>query len=386
MAVWAGVILLMGMVLTLGGEIPGWAQTGTSPPEVHLLGQAVFSKGSLKVRNTEVGGLSGITYDPAQNLYYVISDDRAQRGPARFYTLKLDLNQYRFDNNAVAFTDVTFLTGPNQQPFPRMSLDPEGIAFARPGSLWIASEGEVNLEEKRIYPPFIREFSLQGRQLQDLPIPQPFLPLIKDGQQQAGIRNNLAFESLTLTPNQDYLFTATENALVQDGPAASGKQGSPVRIIKYALSTGTVVGSYLYETDPVSLTPQPASGFSTNGLVELLALDDQGTRLLALERSFSVGLAGTGNTVKLYEVDLTTASDLQGIESLKGDGQTEFTPVRKRLLLDLNDLGLTPNVDNLEGMTWGPKFLNGERSLILVSDNNFSERQITQILVLSLLL
>ncbi|NJK64216.1 MAG: esterase-like activity of phytase family protein [Synechococcaceae cyanobacterium SM2_3_1] len=384
MVVWPGVIMAIGMVLALGGPGPAWTQS--NPPEVNLLGQAVFSKGALKVRNKEVGGLSGITYDPAQNLYYVISDDRAQRGPARFYTLQLDLNQYRFDNNAVTFTDVTFLTGPNQQPFPRMSLDPEGIAFARSGSLWISSEGEVNLEEKRIYPPFIREFSLQGRQLQDLPIPQLFLPQIKDGQQQAGIRNNLAFESLTLTPNQDYLFTATENALVQDGPASSVTQGSPVRILKYALSTGTVVGSYLYETDPVALAPQPASGFSTNGLVELLALDDQGTRLLALERSFSVGLAGTGNTIKLYEVDLTLASDLQGVESLNAVDQTEFTPAGKRLLLDFNDLGLTPGVDNLEGMTLGPKLLNGEHSLILVSDNNFSERQVTQILVLSLLL
>ncbi len=376
--------MAMGMVLALGGSLPAWTQA--NPSEVNLLGQAVFSKGALKVRNTEVGGLSGITYDPAQNLYYVISDDRAQWGPARFYTLQLDLNQYRFDNNAVTLTDVTFLTGANQQPFPRMSLDPEGIAFARPGSLWISSEGEVNLEEKRIYPPFIREFSLQGRQLQDLPIPQPFLPLIQDGRQQAGIRNNLAFESLTLTPNQDYLFTATENALVQDGPAAGVTQGSPVRMIKYALSTGSVVGTYLYETDPVALPPQPAGGFSTNGLVELLALDDQGTRLLALERSFSVGLDGTGNTIKLYEVDLTTASNLQGVESLNAVDQTEFTPVRKRLLLDLNDLGLTPGVDNLEGMAWGPKLLNGQRSLVLVSDNNFSERQVTQILVLSLLL
>jgi hypothetical protein len=31
-------------------------------------------------------------------------------------------------------------------------------------------------------------------------------------------------------------------------------------------------------------------------------------------------------------------------------------------------------------MTWGPALPNGNRSLILVSDNNFSSRQITQLL------
>ena len=40
-------------------------------------------------------------------------------------------------------------------------------------------------------------------------------------------------------------------------------------------------------------------------------------------------------------------------------------------------------VDNLEGMTWGPKLPNGERSLILVSDNNFSATQVTQFVALA---
>ena len=44
-----------------------------------------------------------------------------------------------------------------------------------------------------------------------------------------------------------------------------------------------------------------------NGLVELLPLDDD--RLIAMERSFSVGAPGTGNTIKLFGVSLlgTTA-------------------------------------------------------------------------------
>jgi len=43
---------------------------------------------------------------------------------------------------------------------------------------------------------------------------------------------------------------------------------------------------FLYVTDPVASAPNPDS-FSTNGLVELLALDNSGT-LLSLERSFQL--------------------------------------------------------------------------------------------------
>jgi len=39
-------------------------------------------------------------------------------------------------------------------------------------------------------------------------------------------------------------------------------------------------------------------------------------------------------------------------------------------------------VDNLEGMTWGPRLASGERVLLLVSDNNFNPAQVTQFLAL----
>ena len=50
---------------------------------------------------------------------------------------------------------------------------------------------------------------------------------------------------------------------------------------------------------------------------------------------------------------------------------------RKRLLLDLDDLGIP--LDNVEGMTFGPR-----RSLVLVSDNNFAAAQFTQFLVFAM--
>ena len=47
-------------------------------------------------------------------------------------------------------------------------------------------------------------------------------------------------------------------------------------------------------------------------------------------------------------------------------------------MLDFDELGIT--LDNVEGMTFGPDLPDGRRTLVLVSDDNFSETQVTQFL------
>lgn len=344
--------------------------------DVNFLGEVIFDTGYI-FNNTNVGGLSGITYDPVNNVYYSISDDRSQINPARFYTLSVDLSDGALSNGDITFQDVTTLTDENGNPFAPTSLDPEGIALTNNGTLFISSEGDVT----QLINPFINQFSLQGQQFQELPVPEKFLPSA-DGTR--GIRNNLAFESLTITPNGQSLFTATENALFQDGPAANLENGSPSRILQYNLLTGQLEKEFVYINDPVPVAPVPAGGFSTNGLVDLLAIDNSGT-LLALERSFSTGV---GNSIRLYEVQTPGALDVSSIDSFTG---LEIDPsVQKRLLFDFADLGLP--LDNIEGLTFGPKLPDGRQSLIVVSDNNFSvgdpnnpnDNQFTQFLAFAL--
>ena len=48
----------------------------------------------------------------------------------------------------------------------------------------------------------------------------------------------------------------------------------------------------------------------------------------------------------------------------------------KTLLVDLPSAG--DPLDNVEGITLGPKLPDGRQSLLLVSDDNFSPQQITQ--------
>ena len=179
-----------------------------------------------------------------------------------------------------------------------------------------------------------------------------------------------------MSPNGRTLWVGAEGALVQDGPAATVANGSPARLLRYDARTGDVERQYVYVTDPIAEPPVPPTAFAVNGLVDLLPLNEQ--FLLAMERSFSVGAPGTGNTIKLYAVKVAGADDVDGVESLASTPGT-IRPVEKRLLLDLRTLGLP--LDNVEGMTFGPDLPDGRRSLLLVSDNNFSPAGFTQFLL-----
>jgi 3-phytase len=386
-------------------------QTGATEPgktiaNIGFLRQSAFVTGfipagvagSVNGVQTPVGGLSGVTYDGVNNRYYAISDDRSQVGPARFYTFTTDTQ--------VTFTNVTPLKDTNGNFFAINTLDPEGIALTKNGTVFISSEGEVNLNAGRVSNPFIKEYSLTtGQEVRrhsppqaSLLVPRKFLPVVEDTNgngivdgndtQTSGVYNNLAFESLTITPDQKTLFTATENALSQDGLKASLGSGSRSRILQSNLVTGQPEKEYLYITDalaqpPVGIAqpPNPSTGFADNGLVDLLAIDNRGT-LLALERSFAQGV---GNTIKIYEISLQGATDISfydSLNNLSAEKLRTIAPAQKRLLLNLNDLNLPNGTDNIEGITFGPKLADGRQSIVLVSDNNFNQSQFTQILTL----
>jgi hypothetical protein len=335
-----------------------------------LIGTVNIPTGTL-FEDTVIGGLSSITYDPARDVYYAISDDQGTINPVRYYTLDIDLSDGQLDNGDITFLDVTFILDPSGAPYAPASLDPEGLVLAHEGSLYFSSEGFA----ARTPPvnPFINRMNLNGRHNRSLVIPDKFLPTSVQG-----VRSNLGFESLNVTPDQKTLVTASEGALVQDGPAANLGQSSLARILQYRLSSGKPEAEYVYVVNPVAETPFPADQFRVNGLVELLPLDNLGT-MLALERSFSVGAEGGGNTIWLYEISTQGATDVSGKFSLLNK---TFTPVTKRLILNVEeDLGIEP--DNIEGMAFGPALPDGRLPLILVSDNNFAVNQTTQFIVLA---
>jgi hypothetical protein len=339
----------------------------TAAPTLQFLGEEILPTG-LQFDGTEVGGLSSIAYDADADRYYVISDDQSVIDPARYYTFALDVADGNLDPGDVVVTDVTTLLDAAGLPFAASSFDPEGLTLTAGGELVITSEGIAT----RLIPPWVRLFGLDGRQRADLPVPEAFIPA--GSPQTRGVRQNLGFESGTVVG--PYFYTGSEGALVQDGPAAALGVPSPARLLRYNLKTGRPDRQYLYWTDPVAEPPVPPTNFSVNGLVELLALDKHS--FLAMERSFSVGAPGTGNTIKLFTADLSGAQNIGGRASLAGQlGSIE--PVEKTLLLDLDALGIP--LDNVEGITFGPDLADGRRTLVLVSDNNFAPTQFTQFLL-----
>ena len=353
-----------------GAALSAQGSDGSKPPGLEFLGQAIVPSGTT-FAGTTVGGLSSITYDGARGVFYSLSDDQSVLQPARFYTLTVDVSDGRLDNGDVQFQDVTTLLTPGGQPYPPASFDPEGLTLAKSGELIVTSEGIA----ARGIAPFVRRYTVGGSYLGDLPVPDAFLPTSATH----GVRQNLAFEAAAVAPNGRHLFVGMEGGLVQDGPAASLAGGSPARILRYNLANGRLDAQYVYDTDPIAEPPVPGTAFAVNGLVELLPFNDQ--FMLSMERSFSVGAPGTGNTIKLYSVAFPGADDVDGLDSL-APVLGSVRPVEKSLLLDLRTLGLP--LDNIEGMAIGPTLPDGRRSLILVSDDNFAATQFTQFLLFAL--
>ena len=356
-------LFALGVMPVAGGLA---ASQGSKPPALQFLGQAIVPTGTT-FAGTVVGGLSSIAYDPGRGVYYALSDDQGTFSPARFYTLGIDVADGALTNGDVHFTDVTTLLAPNGLPYPPASLDPEGLTLAKSGELIVTSEGIASAGINA----WVRRYLLDGSFAGDLDVPGAFA--LGPGH---GVRQNLAFEAAAVAPDGRHLFVGMEGALVQDGPPATLTGGSAARILRYNLSTGRLDRQYVYVTDPVAESPVPPTAFSVNGLVELLPFNPQ--FMLAMERSFSVGAPGTGNTVKLYFVSVTGAENVDGLDSLSGTGGQ----LAKTLLLDLRTLGLP--LDNIEGMTLGPTLPDGRRTLILVSDNNFAATQFTQFLLFAL--
>ncbi|MEO1068997.1 MAG: esterase-like activity of phytase family protein [Cyanobacteria bacterium J06638_6] len=169
------------------------------------------------------------------------------------------------------------------------------------------------------------------------------------------------------------LFVATESTLVQDY-VDDPSQPLNTRFLHYLIGDDqtTLIAEHRY---PLDLEP---TGAVANGLTELLAIDPGG-HFLALERAF--GLRGV--QVKLFQLATGGATDISSVVSLAGD-VSGISPIRKQLVLDFDETPLA--VDNLEGMTLGPRLPDGSQSLLLVSDNNFDGDRTTQLILLRLTL
>lgn len=339
--------------------------------------QIILEQG-LKVQETLLGGLSGIRYDVSKNLLYAVSDDRARKSPARFYTFDVFENK-----NGLNFKvkDAIILKTGKGTNYRKGSVDFEDIEILDENNVIITSEG--NLMSRYVQPPRVIVFDKSGKYSKDYLVDTKFKPQRENGHFVSGIRDNLAFEPLSFTPDKQHLFTGVEDALQQDGPVASTRTHSNVRLIRYT-KTGSGYSpneEFVYPLGPVSNIETTVQSLAAqSGVPAVLALDKN--NLLVMERTYYPLQNRT--TVQLFKV--TIEEDTTNVQEMHSLIDKKFKYVKKKLFVNFDEFlpKLSKDyrfLDNIEGLALGPKLRNGNQTLIIVSDDNFNKGQRTQFIV-----
>jgi hypothetical protein len=285
--------------------------------------------------------LSGLAWDAAHRTLYAISDDRPLIVPL-----------------VVGEGYKTVGIGEPITPSIPTHWDGEGIALTTDGLL-IADEAG----------PHVYETDRAGHLRREIELPDHF----------SRCEPNKALESLTLSPDGRYLFTANEGPLVGDEPRATTTDGSVVRILRIDRTTNARA-EFAYTTDPI-FGPGPGGMI---GVAEMAALSPED--LLVLERAY---VPHVGNRIRVYRTSLRGATDIIGVVNL---APRETPSLKKELVFDVADL---PGQDrrspgashglyaNYEGMVLGP-VERGARILFMVSDDNARPEQAARLLVLAI--
>lgn len=357
------------MAAALAACRSGVAERQTVPEgqPLRLLAEARWPH-RLNYEGSIVGGLSGIDYDPATGEYLLLSDDRSDLAPARFYSASWPSSS----REAPRATGVTLLRQSDGAPWPARRaaspgipvVDPEAIRW-RPdtGTVLWTSEGDV----VRGFGPALYESRRDGALVREIALP-PMFAADRGGQR--GPRDNLGLEGLALTPDGRDAWVAMENAMIQDGPVPSLRApGGPCRFTRIDLASGQARRQIAYQPDAIPLRPLLPGTYADNGVSEVLMIDAH--RMLVLERAYATGV---GNSLRLYEIDTREASDTLALDALSPDNHR---PAPKRRVADFATLGLS-RLDNTEGLCWGPDLPDGRRMLVALSDDNFNPQQVTQ--------
>jgi hypothetical protein len=333
-----------------------------------------LSSGSARLAG--VGGLSGIAREGEAESWLAVSDSQA--GP-RWYRLSLVVDGVHC--TARASEPVHLAVPPDWSTVP---YDAEGITVLPGGRVLISTEGDA-YRWPRIAPG-VFEFTAGGEAVAAWTLPDRLTQRVE--RPARGVRSNAALESLSATLDGARVFAATEQPLLQDGPAPTFGRGGLARLLEFAREGGQYRVSREFAlpleamTHPGDLRPTAAD----SGAVALLALDDR--TLLLLERAFVQGRRdgerAAYNDIILSRLFLDDADDVSGVESLE---DSLSRPVRKEVLSRLSDLASDlPDwlraLDNFEGLAFGPRLADGKPSLVMVSDDNFSPRQHSAFLVL----
>lgn len=299
---------------------------------------------ALAVDGAPFGGISGLDYDRRSDEWLMISDDRSDKAPARFFVGRLDAK-------GLAVTRQVPLRREDGSTFPNTGngerADAEALRIdPRNGDLVWSTEGDAS----RGFDPAVRRMDREATAKGTIPTPFSF----KDG-----ARPNLTLEGLSFSPDGRWLWVSMEAPRVQDGPVSTVAAGGVTRITKLDRQ-GNVAAQYVYRLDPIQAAPARRGD---NGVSEILTLDDH--RLLVLERSGVEDAQGRfAYHCRLYLVDMRDAKP----------GKV----LAKRLLVNFDRIA--SGAANFEAMAWGPR-IEGRRTLVLFADDNFNAGDAGRVMV-----
>ncbi len=321
---------------------------------------------NTSVENTIVGGLSGIDYHEGK--YYLVSD---QSSNPRIYIASLKIENLKIQKLSIE----QLITVKKTSKFQDEVFDLESIRYDKEsGGFIVTSEGLI----KKNKNPGLFAISELGEALYSYPIPEYFKST--SGQKP---RNNGVFEGVSESFDGQGYWVGMELPLEEDGAKPKiFPTRSHVRITKFDKKTGEPIRQFAYKLDGISKLP--INYFAVNGLTEILEYAED--KFLILERSYSAGYGSHGNTVKIFEVDASEATNTLQMQSLRGEN---YRKAEKKLLFNfksVKDKLTNQIIDNIEGMSFGPILENGNKSLILVSDNNFNSfaRQLNQFILMEI--
>lgn len=319
-----------------------------------------------QLENTIVGGLSGIDFKNGK--YYLVSD---QASDPRIYIADISVENDKIKN--ISMEQLIRIKKTDQ--FSKEVFDLEAIRFDElRNEFIITSEGIIDDEKD----PGVYRISEIGEVKEAFKIPDHF----KANDEQKP-RNNGVFEGLTESFDQQGYWVATESPLEKDSSKPKiFPSKSHIRVTRYDKNTGEATREFVYKLDGIAKLP--INYFAVNGVTEILSYADD--KFLILERSYSAGYGSHGNTVKIFEVDASMATNTLKMNRLKGE---KYKTAEKKLLFNFDTVedNLTQEIiDNIEAMCFGPELKNGKRSLMLVSDNNFNSfaDQINQFILMEI--
>ncbi len=281
-----------------------------------------------KVDGINIGGLSAIAYSAEEDLYYLVAD----KPPSRIYQLKIEQR----DGLNVEIKQVLYLNPPLLK-----SAELEGIVInPKTNNFYLSDEQSsgtriIEVDNKAKFISIVK------------PLNQGFLPL-------SG--HNSGIEGLTLSHDSNHLYFAFER------PTSACFDQSLTLITRLNIGNDQVHKFY-YRLHNVA-----NDKLNTNGISEILYLNE--STLLIMERAY---IYAHGNVVRLYQANIKTYVN-QAKRNCDGKSLAVLTST---LLFDFGKVK-DFKVDNAEGMTF-----NADKSILfIVTDNNFSKKQQTQIIAL----